>query len=332
MMRIVSLTLILLAGASCFAQTYAERLGWKKDDRVLLLHMDDAGMSFDSNAGVIRVLEEGVAPSLSVMMPCPWVPHIVHYMKEHTAVDAGLHLTLTSEWKEYRWGPLSGKPAVPGLVDDEGALWRSVQGVVQHATPDEVDREIRAQLDRAVKMGFNPTHLDSHMGTLFASPEFLLRYVRLGMEKQIPVMLPGGHATYLLADRNSGVSKQTAEAVRQLGAKLWAAGLPVLDDLHNASYDWKVPAGMGRTDGELQKWRTALYKETLAKLTPGVTMVIMHCTSPSEVFGKISDSGDIRRADMLAMVDPELRAFLKREGFILTTWKELHERRKKVRE
>jgi hypothetical protein len=326
----VLISLLAAAAIAASAQTYAEKLGWKKSDRVLILHMDDAGMSYDSNLGIIKVLENGAAPSLSVMMPCPWVPQIVHYMKDHPGTDAGLHLTLTSEWREFRWGPLAGKPAVPGLVDQEGALWRSVPAVVQHASADEVDREIRAQLDRALAMGFQPTHVDSHMGTLFATPAYLMKYVQMGIDKQIPVMLPGGHAAYLLSDRSSGVNNETAAAVRQLGAKLWAAGLPVLDDLHNTSYGWKIPAGMGRSDAELQKWRTGLYKETLAKLTPGLTMVIMHCTSPTEVFEKISDSGDIRRADMLAMLDPEFKAFLKKEGFVLTTWREVMERRKKA--
>jgi chitin disaccharide deacetylase len=309
------------------AQTYAERLGWKKTDRVLLLHMDDAGMSYDANLGMTTVLEKGVAPSLSVMMPCPWVPHIVHYFKEHPGIDAGLHLTLTSEWKEYRWGPLAGIGAVPGLVDEEGAMWRSVASVVKNASAEEVDREIRAQLARAVRMGFQPTHMDSHMGTLFATPAFLEKYVKLGIEKQVPVMMPGGHCDYLQKDQSSSNPSLLAY-VQKLGRQLWEAGLPVLDDLHNTSYGWKIPAGMGRSDQELQKWRTGLYKKTLDELKPGVTMVIMHCTHPTEVFEHISDSGDIRKADMLAMIDPEFRAYLKERGFILTTWKELHERRR----
>jgi hypothetical protein len=71
--------------------TYAERLGWKKGDRLLILHIDDAGMSFDSNAGSIKALEEGAANSVSVMMPCPWVPGFVKYLRENPQVDAGLH-------------------------------------------------------------------------------------------------------------------------------------------------------------------------------------------------------------------------------------------------
>lgn len=311
--------------ATAFAQTYAERLGYPKDARVLILHMDDAGMSLDSNLGMLEVLEHGAAKSLSVMMPCPWVPQMVRMIKDHPAADAGLHLTLTSEWKDYRWVPLS---AQAGLADPEGALWRSVEAVVQHAKPEEVGREIRAQLDRAEKMGFHPTHLDSHMGTLFATPSFLETYVRLGMEKQIPVMLPGGHNTYIGGDMKGSDALQAQ--MRKIGQQLWASGLPVLDDLHNTSYGWKVPKDLPPTDENLRHWRTKLYMQTLRELKPGVTMVIMHCTSPTPIFGKISDSGDIRKADMLAMTDPDFQAFLKSEGFILTTWRELLERRKKA--
>jgi predicted glycoside hydrolase/deacetylase ChbG (UPF0249 family) len=321
---------ILLAGSCAFAQTgptYAEKLGWKKGDRVLILHMDDAGMSYDSDLGVERVLENGAARSFSVMMPCPWVPHIVRYIKAHPGVDAGLHLTLTSEWREYRWGPLAGT-AVPGLVDAEGALWADVGSVVGHATPDEVDREIRAQLARAENMGFHPTHLDSHMGTLFANQAFLEKYIRLGIEKQIPVMLPGGHDTYIQADARP--QPELVAQMQKLGTQLWNAGLPVLDDLHNTSYGWSIPKGMARDDAHLQRWRTQRYMETLAELKPGLTMVIMHCTSPTEVFPHISDSGDLRKADLLAMLDAEFQTFLKDKGFIVTTWKEAAERRKRL--
>jgi chitin disaccharide deacetylase len=327
-----TLLVFWLGGCIGFAQsgpTYAERLGWNKSDRVLILHMDDAGMSHDSNLGIEQVLEKGAARSLSVMMPTPWVPEIVHYIQGHPGTDAGLHLTLTSEWHEYRWGPLAGQPAVPGLVDSEGAMWSTAAAVALHAKADEVDREMRAQLERAERMGFHPTHLDTHMGTVYASPEFLARYVQLGIEKNIPVMAPGGHDTYLQADRKPG--DPALGPVRALAAKLWDAGLPVLDDLHNTSYGWEIPAGARSDDEKLRQWRTDRYMATLAELKPGLTMVIMHCTAPTEVFAKISGSGTLRKADMLAMLDPRFQAFLKEQGFIVTTWSEAMERRKRVR-
>lgn len=329
MMRHTTLLLFLICSSTLYAQTtetYAEKLGYPKGAKVIILHVDDVGMSWDSNQGAIQAIEKGVATSLSIMMPCPWVPGFFHYMKDHPNIDAGLHLTLTSEWKDYRWSPLTGKPASPGLVDGEGAFWPTVADVVQHAKADEVEAEIRAQIERARNMGFEPTHLDTHMGTLFATPEFTQRYVKVGIENKIPVMFPGGHAAMI-----GGVfTPEVREQVRQTGVMIWNAGLPVLDDLHAVSYEWKYPEG-DLTDAQLQKFATGKYIETLKQVKPGLTMVIMHCTSPSNIFGFISDSYKTRKGDMLAMQDPELKKFLEKEGFILTTWREAKQRREKIK-
>ncbi len=306
--------------------TYAERLGFPKGARVIILHMDDAGMSLSSDRGIEKVFEKGAANSTSVMMPCPWVPQMVRYIEDHPGIDAGLHLTLTSEWKDYRWVPLAGAAQVPGLTDSTGSLWASVEDVVRHASADEVDKEIRAQLARAERMGFHPTHLDSHMGTLFASPAFLQKYIQLGIEKQIPVMFPGGNDTYIADEMH--FTKEQVQYFQKIAKTIWDGGLPVLDDLHNYSYDWNLPAGIANNVTALTKWRVDLYEKTMSKLKPGVTMVIMHCTDPSSIFSEISDSGDKRKADMLAMLDPGFKKFLKDNGFILTTWRELMQRRK----
>ncbi|MEX6687672.1 polysaccharide deacetylase family protein [Danxiaibacter flavus] len=309
--------------------TYAEKLGFPKGAKVLILHVDDAGMSFDSNEGAITAMTKGVANSCSVMMPCPWVPAFVAFLNANPQIDAGLHLTLNAEWKNYRWVPLAGKTNVPGLTDTEGNLWKGVGDVVQHASADEVYKEIKAQLDRAITMGMKPTHLDSHMGTLFASPEFLKQYIRLGIENQIPVMFPAGKATLIQAQQK--FSDQQMNQFRQVGKNLWDAGLPVLDDLHNESYGWTIPDDVKNDDKKLQAYKTQKYIEGLKSLQPGVTMMIMHCTATTEVFKEISDSGPVRRGDMLAMIDPALKKALQDEHIILTTWRELKERRDKVK-
>lgn len=322
---IILLTFVFLRG-NCQDPTYAERLGFPKGARVLILHVDDVGMSWDSNQGAIQATGKGVATSMSVMMPCPWVPGFVHYLKEHPDTDAGLHLTLTSEWKDYRWPPLSGRPAVPGLVDEEGALWHSVSDVVKHASADEVEAEIREQLKRAREMGFEPTHLDSHMGTLFATPQFLERYVKVGIENKIPVMFPGGHDTMI--GQSNDVTPEIKKQLQSTGKMIWDAGLPVLDDLHNVSYDFGYPDNA--TDDQLQRIATSRYMETIRELKPGLTMVIMHCTAPGDEFRFVSGSGTVRKADLLAMMDPSFRKFLKEEKFILTTWREVMRRRQSV--
>lgn len=317
------------SNAQATDSTYAEKLGFPKDAKVVILHVDDVGMSFDSNEGAINALTKGVATSCSIMMPCPWVPGFVHFMQQHPNIDAGLHLTLNSEWKDYRWGPLSGKITTPGLVDNEGAMWSSVEATVAHATPDEIDKEIHAQLQRAKEMGFTPTHLDTHMGTLLATKAFAERYIKLGIENHIPVMLPAGHATLIKQQMNA--TDAMVQQYRMAGKILWNAGLPVLDDLHNATYGWIIPDSIKGNDKKLQAYRTKKYIEAIASLKPGLTMIIMHCTNTSEIFKHISDSGFTRRADMLAMMDPAFKKALEKQGIILTTWREIKERRDRIK-
>jgi predicted glycoside hydrolase/deacetylase ChbG (UPF0249 family) len=297
------------------AQTYAERLGWTEGTKAVIFHVDDAGMSHESNMGAIRAIEDGVATSTSIMMPCPWVPELSAYLKEHPQVDAGLHLTLTAEWKKYRWGPVAGKPAVPGLVDSEGCLWHSVEDVAAHATADEFETEIRAQIDKALAMGIKPTHLDSHMGTCFL-PLYLDRYVKVGIEKQIPILMMGGHMQHISASAEAAALKPL---VYLIANKVWNAGLPVIDDLVTQ------PTSADSYDGRKEQ----LIK-LLREMKPGVTEIIVHCTVQTEVFSHISGSGPAREAELRLMTDPDVRKSIEDKGIILTTWRELMERRQHV--
>jgi hypothetical protein len=326
-MKLLIIFLFALMPSLIEAQTYAEKLGYPKDSKVIILHVDDAGMSFDSNEGVANAMLNGVANSTSIMMPCGWVPGMFAYLKKHPETDAGLHLTLTSEWDQYRWGPLAGKSDVPGLVDKEGAMWKSVRDVVMHASPDEVYKEIKSQLERSRTAGWEPTHFDSHMGTLFGSEGFLRKYLQLGMDEKIPVMFPGGHNSMIIKSEAGTFLKK--EQTDMIGQMLWKAGLPVLDDLHNVSYGFSYPKNIS-SEQELQRIATTHYLNSFKDLKPGVTMVIMHCTAPTEVFDKISGSGITRKADLLAMQSPQLRKYLEENKIILTTWRELKQRRDKI--
>ena len=352
-LSIALLTLLSMVGRNVAAQqaadgrTFAERLGWKHGDRVVIIHVDDAGMSHDSDVGVEKSLDAGLATSFSVMMPCPWVPEIAHYIQARQGVDAGLHITLNSEWKAYRWGPVAGPTVVPGLVDTEGAMWPTVQQTVLHATADEVETEVRAQLARAVRMGFHPTHLDSHMGTVLATTAFAERYIKVGAENHIPVMFPGGHDTLLAEQyRNEAVARLKDEGkwkdgmvvpenpmlaqARVMAQSVWKLGLPVLDDLYNVSYDWKLPAGVPPTEANLRKMKIEGYTQVFHRLKPGVTQIIVHATETSSTFQYISNSGPTRWGDLLAVTSPDLREAAKREGLILTTWRELQQKRDRV--
>ncbi|MHC4170657.1 MAG: polysaccharide deacetylase family protein [Planctomycetota bacterium] len=286
------------------APTYAERLGWPAGTKAVIFHVDDAGMSHNSNMGAIRAIEDGVATSVSVMMPCSWVPEFADYFKEHPEIDAGVHLTLTAEWNKYRWGPVCGKPAVPGLTDSDGYLWPGVLDVVAHATADEVETEIRAQIDKALAMGIKPTHIDSHMGTCF-HPKFLERYVKVGIEKQIPVLM-----------MEAGPLKPLVHSISQ---QIWDAGLPVIDDL--------VTQPTRAKDYEQRK---AELIKLLGDIKPGITEIIVHCTIQTEVFSHISGSGPTREAELRLLTDKDVKAFIESKGIVLTTWRELKDRRDSV--
>ncbi len=294
---------------------YAVKLGWGEDDVVVILHVDDVGMSHSSNVGAIQAVENGVATSWAVMMPCAWVSEIAHYLHENPDVDNGLHLTLTSEWKSYRWGPVAGKSQVPGLVDNEGCLWRSVPQVLAKASADEIETEIRAQIDRAESMGIPITHLDSHMGTLFSHPEYFGRYVKVGIEKKIPILAPGGHLTY--ATKENGAAVQALKPFVQL---VWNAGLPVIDDLHTDSYGWATDE------------KPVRLAQLLKDLKPGITEILFHASEPSDVFPLITGSSASRKGDLEALTSPLVRKTIEEENIILTTWKELMERRRKVKQ
>ncbi len=334
--RIVSALLLCMMVGTSVAATFAERLGYPPGARVVILHVDDAGMSHQSNIGAMRSVTEGVANSMSVMMPCPWVPELSRMLSKYPDLDVGLHLTLTSEWSGYRWGPLASRDKVPGLIDQEGALWPSVEEVAQRATPDEVELEIRAQIARSRGLGIEPTHLDSHMGTLFARDDYLERYIKVGAEARIPVMFPGGHVSSLRAQLGTDVGEVEAAArvgkAQAMAETVWSLGLPVLDDLHNVSYGWTAAEHAGWSDQQLADYKVARYIDALRQLQPGVTMIIMHNTDADPNFTHISDSGPTRRGDMLAMLDPRLRQAIVAEKLVLTTWRELGQRRQAIRE
>lgn len=316
---ILALTLVL-SGLSAVAQeekTFGEMLGWKATDRILILHNDDVGMSHESNLGTIEGYEKGLLTSNSTMMPCSWVLEWRDFIRDNPnlKIDNGLHLTMTSEWKHYRWRPVAGETVVPGLLDAEGYMPRGVMDVYQTATADEVEAEIRAQIALAEKMGLPITHLDSHMGTLFYNPEYFQRYVKVGIEKQIPIMMISGRA-----EPRNDIERQLMPQIREAAKAIWAGGLPVLDYLQQSTADTKDPKVMA----------DALI-EDLRELKPGITQVILHGTRTGCNFHAISSSGGTREAELEMVLNADVKKVIEEEGIILTNYRELMERRKAVK-
>ncbi len=149
----------------------------------LIVRSDDAGMSHSVNVALERLISSGLPVSVSVMFPTPWQQETVEILKRHAGVSVGIHLTLNSEWKNYRWGPISGRGAVPTLVDADGYFFPSSADLYNNK-PDlkEVETELRAQIDRALKSGLRIDYVDYHMGTVFSNPQFREIAERLAQE------------------------------------------------------------------------------------------------------------------------------------------------------
>jgi chitin disaccharide deacetylase len=163
----------------------AEALGYAPDAKLLIVNADDLGSSHAANVGVYEALREGIATSATLMVPCPWARDAA---ARYRGEDVGVHLTLNSEWDLYRWGPITYGPS---LLDGDGGFPRTVEDVWDHADIDEVRRELRAQVERAILWGFDVSHLDSHMGTVQLRPEFFDVYLELAVDFRLPLRLSG---------------------------------------------------------------------------------------------------------------------------------------------
>jgi len=178
---------ILLVFSVKAQENIAVKLGYPADAKLLIIHADDLGVSHSENMASIDAIENGSVNSASVMMPTPWVLEVANYAKSHADThDFGLHLVLSSEWKNYRWGPVSSTHKVPSLINEHGYFHAGCRSGINIK---EVEMELRAQIDRAYAMGLVPTHLDSHMGCLFQTEELIEIYLKMGQVYKLPVLI-----------------------------------------------------------------------------------------------------------------------------------------------
>ncbi|MBN1479482.1 polysaccharide deacetylase family protein [candidate division KSB1 bacterium] len=291
------------------AKTWAERLGYPAGKKVIILHADDSGLCAEANAAMIAYMEKGQIQSSSVMMPCPYADSIMAWYEAHPAKDIGLHLTLTSEWKTYRWPPLAGVDNVPTLVDPEGFMWRDVRSVVQHADAKEVETELRAQIDHALALGVRPGHMDTHMGTVYGSLEFTKIYLELAMEYNIPAMV--------------------IEFTEPIVQKFKSQGYPITDELVSYISDytlpklddfWSVPDGNSYDD------KKSKFMHLVQSLPPGLHEIIFHPSIETDKLKSITNSWQQRVWEAQMFSDPQVLEFLENENIVFTNWKEMMQR------
>jgi predicted glycoside hydrolase/deacetylase ChbG (UPF0249 family) len=282
--------------APAAASTVQERLGHPATSRLLVIHADDLGMAHTVNRATFEALRRGWVTSASILVPCPWFPEVARFARAHPEADLGIHLALNSEWTTFRWGPVSPVDQVKSLLDPDGYFPLLETTVAERALPQEAERELRAQIERARAAGIHFTHFDSHMGALYGTAALLDVYRRLANEHRVPLrwartqQVPAGGSIppqEILVDRVVAVN-------------------PGVD-----------PNG----------WRDA-YERLLAPLPAGVYEMVVHLGySDEEMWGATADHPDWgaawRRYDLDLVSSPEFREFLRAQGFVLVSWRDL---------
>ncbi len=266
-----------------------EELGYPPDARLLIVNCDDLGSSRSANVAVYEALRHGLATSATLMVPCPWARDAA---AQYRGEDVGVHLTLNSEWETYRWGPITHAPS---LLDGDGGFPRTVQDTWDHADVDEVRRECRAQIERAILWGFDVTHLDSHMGTLQLRPEFFDVYLEMAVEFHLPLRMAPAAAESLIGF-----------PYRRLAAE---AGIVYTDHFV------LCPVGAKRT-----------VEKVLFELQPGVTEVYFHPALDTDELRSSHPDWAARVEDHQALChDPGFADLVERSGAQLISYRPLRE-------
>jgi len=281
------------------SKSLVERLGYPADQKLLIVHGDDLGVAHSVNRATIQALESGGISSASIMVPCPWLPEIAAYARTHPQADIGLHLTLTSEWRPLRWAPVLGRERVPTLLDADGYLYPSESQAAAHMDVREAESEIRAQIARAKALGIQPTHLDSHMGTLYQNQSLFAVLMKVAHENKLPVRL----------------SKEW------FGRSQFMTSVLGPDDVVADRIISIEP------DVTAENW-SRYYTDAIKSLQPGLTVMIVHLAYNDEEMQGLTSShpnwgAAWRQRDFDFVTSEAFRRVLQENHVKLITWREV---------
>ncbi len=297
-------------GKESSAGTWAEKLSYPAGKKIIIMHADDAGMCEEANIATFNYMKKNEIQSAAGMPPCEWFDEFVAWAIENPDKDLGLHLTLTSEWQKYRWGPVSEPESIPGLIDPDGFFWHEVPDVAGHASAEAVEKEIRAQIEKAISLGMKIDHIDTHMGTLFGRTDYTMAYVKVAQEYGIPAMvinLADEEIVKRLQMAGYPINKDTQELLAQYT-------LPQLDDFHEVS------------SGKTYEEKLQNFYQLVKSLRPGLTEIIFHPSVETENLKSITNAWQQRVWEAEMFSDPDVIQFFKDEEVVFTNWIEIMER------
>ena len=283
--------------------------------KYLIVNADDYGMCHAANEAVAELFEGGWLKSSTIMMPCPTAKEAVDFSIAHPEYAIGVHLTLTSEWGEYRWKPLTGGKS---LVDEEGYMWHESDQVEKNATYEDIEREIRAQIDLAHEMGMRPSHIDNHMGSLYGHYTGGLGLSKLALR----VCGEYGYAyrLYTKADKRicpNGTPYPLYAAVPLL-SKAWGKKYGVVIPDYLLFPDWN----------DAMRESYEVYRDTILKIWTdipenGVTETFIHPSVECDELKSITGRWQDRVWEYELMKDPYVHEYLKKNNVILINYRQL---------
>lgn len=276
-------------------KTLAESLGYPSDARVLIINADDYAMCHAENIATHRMLETGTVTSATMMVPCPWMLEAVQYVKDNNLTNVGLHLTLTSEFRNYRWRPMSKSSFRRStLTDRKGFFWPSSLEVELYGDILDIKREIRTQIQTVIDLGMEPSHIDSHMGSLYGMFTMRSDILAVGLansyEYGLPFRLP-----YM----------KEFEPFRKMGFAL----------LDNLIYGLDPP--------EDPEERKKFYMDIIKEIPAGVNEIFIHPAIDNEESQHITGTSDERQSDMEIFMSQEMLDLIKKENIILISYEPL---------
>lgn len=279
-----------------------ELLGYPAGSKLLIIHADDMGMSHSTNAAVIKAFETGSITSGSIMIPCPWSAEIAAYVKANPGLDVGIHFTTNAEWKYYKCDGVLPATEIPSLLDKEGNFYPTIQAVAMFAKPEEVEKELRAQIDWALAHGVKLTHLDSHMGSIYVSPAIFRTAIRVAHEYKLPVSLP------------LNLVKTAAPFLAN----------EISPDMIGVDNFVMLPGEAVNGD-----WKT-MYSEMINTLVPGLNELVVHLSYDNDEMRAIAvdheDYGSAwRQKDLDLLMSDEFKKLLKDNNVQLVTWREIQD-------
>ena len=269
--------------------TLAERLGYARDARLVIVSCDDLGSCHAANTGCYAALRDGLATSAGLMLPAPWAREAA---SRYRGEDVGVHLTLNAEWDLYRWGPVT---QAPSLLDGDGGFPRTVQEVWDHADLDETRRELRTQIERAILWGFDVSHLDAHLSVLPLRPEFFDVYLELAIDFGLPIRLP-----------NAEVERTVGFPFRRLAREEGVLGPDRVDTVRGASRQG--------------------FERAVHALEPGVTEIVLHPAIDTPELRALAPDWSQRVDDHHALVHADdLRRLLERADVTRIGYRQLRD-------